>query len=80
MEYTIHDLGEKLDAAIMERAQVEHKTVDVVLKEAIERGLQTTPSLQPRRDLSDVAGQCTIDADSLAIFQDQRRIDPEMWR
>lgn len=80
MHYTIDNVPDELAAAIQRRAEAEHKSLNDVLLDMLRRGLGDAPAPQVYRDLSDVAGQCTIDDETRAAFDDQRQIDPDLWK
>lgn len=90
MQYTIHDVPPNLDAALRRRAREERKSLNEVALEALAKvfGL-TRPAVKKRdltgqaikqRDLRDVAGSWKRDDAVMAALEDQRRVDPELWR
>ncbi|MCA8949994.1 MAG: hypothetical protein KDE27_10860 [Planctomycetes bacterium] len=81
MQYTLRNLPAHLDRAIRERARLEHKSLNEVAIDGLMRafGLLDGES-PPVRDLSDIAGSWVEDADMLAALEEQRRVDPDLWR
>ena len=80
MTYTLENIPDEIDRAIRERAAVEHKSPEQAILDALARGLGISTQPQKRRDLSGIAGARTIDDEARAAFEEQRRIDPEMWK
>jgi hypothetical protein len=67
-----------IEVALRALAAEEHKTLDSVALDAVKTALGGR--LPKQRDLSDLAGRCTIDAATLAALEEQRQIDPELWK
>jgi plasmid stability protein len=80
MTYKLENIPDELDRAIRARAAAEHKSPEETIVDAVARSLGISAHPEKRRDLSDIAGQCTIDDESRAVFQELRRIDPDMWK
>ncbi|MEO6597270.1 MAG: hypothetical protein ABIP94_21210 [Planctomycetota bacterium] len=80
MKYTLRNGPSELARALRTRAQRENKSLNTVAIEALLRalGLEGEPPIQ--RDLSDIVGTWQDDAEMKRVLQDQRFIDPEMWR
>lgn len=79
MQYTVRNVSNEVDAALRQRAKREGKSMNRLLLDLLQRALGLEAEPQVRRDLSDVAGKCTIDDTTRAALQEQRRIDPEIW-
>lgn len=81
MQYTLQDIPDELERALRERAAAEQKSLDAAILDALARGLgvEPTPTLK-RRDLTGIAGRNLIDQDMQAVFDEQRRIDPDLWK
>jgi plasmid stability protein len=80
MTYTLENIPEEIDRAIQARATAEHKSPEQAILDALARDLGFSAPTEKRRDLSDIAGQCTIDDEARAVFDEQRQIDPELWK
>lgn len=80
MQYTLRNVPEHLDRALREQARRENKSLNEVAIAALLRalGMQGDPPIQ--RDLTDIAGTWQDDPEMERVLQDQRRIDPELWR
>ena len=75
------DLPAELERALRERAATAGTSFDAAVVDAIARGLGVNLQRpRKRRDLSEIAGRCLIDPETEAAFEEQRRIDPEMWK
>ena len=80
MDYTIHNVRDELDAAIRERVAVEHKSLNVVLLDVLRRGLGMTRKQPAKRDLSDIFDGTPLEPEVIQALDDQRRIEPEIWK
>jgi hypothetical protein len=80
MQYTIRNVPPYLDEALRERAREEGKSLNEVTVEALLKGLALTGKTIRHRDLSDVAGTWTGEPEIEEVLQDQRHIDPDLWR
>lgn len=80
MTYTLDNVPEELDSALRALAAAEHKSPEQTILDALARGLGLSEPAQKRRDLSGIAGARTIDERTRAAFEEQRRIDPELWK
>jgi hypothetical protein len=80
MQYTIRRIPRPVDVALRKRAQREHKTLNQVAVEAMVEGLGLDREPAPRRSVGDLVGARTKDQALEEALDDQRRIDPELWR
>jgi plasmid stability protein len=80
MQYTIRNIPAHVDRALRERSQREGKSLNEVATEALARGLDVEGHPAKRRDLKAFAGSWVSDRDVDRALDDQRRIDPDMWR
>ena len=80
MTYTLENVPDELDRALRARAAAERKTPEQAILDALARDLGVDSVSEKKRDLSDIAGKCSIDDETRAVFQELRRIDPEMWK
>jgi hypothetical protein len=80
MQYTLRNIPKALDEALRRRAREENKSLNEVAVDALMRalGLRGQPARQ--RDLSDIAGGWHPDSETDRALEEQRRIDPELWR
>lgn len=80
MQYTIQNVTDDIDAAARLRAQTEHKSLNHILLDALRRGfgIESTPTM--KRDLSDVFDGTPLEPEVIEALEDQRRIDPELWK
>jgi len=79
MQITL-EIPADVEQALLRRAAAEHKSLDCVTLDAVVRGLGPSSPASKKRDLSDIAGQRLMDADTLAALDEQRRIDPDLWK
>jgi len=80
MTYTISNIPPELEAMIRAKAAAEHQSPEQAILDALARGMGLGEPSQKKRDLSGIAGARTIDDRTRAAFEEQRRIDPELWK
>ncbi len=80
MQYTLRKIPADLDRALREEAKQQHKSLNQVAIETLQRAVGVAEE-EPvkRRDLTDVVGSWAADPLIDAALEDQRRIDPESW-
>jgi hypothetical protein len=80
MQYTVRDIPRDVDAALRKRAQRERKTLNQAAVEAMAEGLGLEREPRPRRSVRDIVGALAKDPKLEAALDDQRRVEPELWR
>jgi hypothetical protein len=80
MQYTLRKIPKHLDRALRARAKLESKSLNEVAVEAIGRGLGLTDKPVKLRDLADISGTWCSDKKTDVALEEQREIDPELWR
>jgi plasmid stability protein len=80
MQYTIRSIPAHVDRALRERSTGEGKSLNEVVIEALERGLDLEGHPVRRRDLGAIAGSWIRDREVDRALDDQRKIDPDLWR
>lgn len=80
MQYTIRNVPKQLDLALRRRARLEGKTLNDVVLEAVAQGLHLQGEPNRRRSVRDLLGARGPDAELRALLEDQRQVDPELWR
>ena len=80
MQYTLRNVPSRLDEALRLRARNEGKSLNEVALETLLLGLGLVGEPAKRRDLSDIAGTWAPDPAFDQALDEQRRIDPELWR
>ncbi len=80
MQYTIRNIPAHLDRALRERAARDGKSLNEVATEALARGLDVDGQVVRRRDLGAIAGSWVRDREVDRALDEQRRIDPDLWR
>ncbi len=80
MQYTLRNVPPHLDRALRLRAQEEKKSLNEVALEALLQAFAIRGEGLRRRDLSDVAGTWIEDPEVDRALEEQRKIDPELWR
>ena len=80
MQYTLRNIPENVDKALRERARREGRSLNEVAIEALARALRVQVEPVRFRDLDDIAGTWVDDPEVEAALEEQRRIDPDLWR
>ena len=80
MQYTIRSIPEPVNRALRARATREGKSLNEVVIEALERGLDLEGHPVRRRDLGGIAGSWVRDVEVDRALDEQRTIDPDLWR
>lgn len=80
MQYTLRKIPKNLDRALRERARREGKSLNEVAIAAMVGALGLSEERVRVRDLSDIAGTWVRDPKAEAAMDEQRKIDPELWR
>ncbi len=80
MQYTLRKIPAALDRALREEAKEQHKSLNQVAIETLQRAVGVAEE-EPvkRRDLTDIVGSWAADPLTEAALEDQRRVDPESW-
>ncbi len=80
MQYTLRKIPDDLDRALRAAAEEQHKSLNQVAVEALQRAVGVADKKPvKRRDLADVVGSWVADPLIDAALEDQRRVDPESW-
>lgn len=80
MQYTIRGIPRSVDRALRERARRENRSLNEVAVEALAEGLGVDEGPRQWRDLSDIAGTWVRDPAVERALEEQRQVDPELWR
>jgi hypothetical protein len=80
MQYTLRNIPKSLDRVLRQQAKSQHKTLNEVVIEALQRAVGLAGDLPMQRDVSDIVGTWQEDPEMDRILVEHRRIDPELWR
>lgn len=80
MQYTLRNVPKQVDRALRERALREGKSLNEVVLEALARVLGLEGAPIAHRNLRDISGTWVSDPATDSALDDQRRIDPDLWR
>jgi D-tyrosyl-tRNA(Tyr) deacylase len=80
MQYTIRGVPAHIDRALRERSESQGKSLNDVAVEALERGLDLGGHPVRYRELGAIAGSWVRDRAVDRALDDQRKVDPELWR
>lgn len=78
-QYTLRNVPAGVDQALRRSARDQGKSLNQVAIETLERAVGIADPGK-KRDLSDLVGTWKDDPETAAALEDQRRIDPELWR
>ena len=80
MQYTIRNVPEGLDKALRDRAARERRSINDVAIDALSQAFGLSADPVRYRDLGEFAGTWVEDPEIDRTLEDQRRIDPDLWR
>ena len=80
MQYTLRNIPKSVDRALREKARREGRSLNEVTIELVSLALGLKEQVLRQRDLADIAGTWVKDLRTEAALEEQRRIDPELWR
>lgn len=80
MQYTLRNVPRHLDRALRQQARREDKSLNAVLLAALSQAMGLAGELPIQRDLSDIAGSWQGARKLDRILEEQRQIDPELWK
>jgi hypothetical protein len=79
-QLTIRKVPIAVERALRRRSKQEDKSLNQVALEALARGAGVGGERVKQRDMNDIAGTWIEDPGFEAALEEQRRIDPELWR
>ncbi len=80
MQYTLRNIPKNVDAALRRRAKEQGKSLNQVAIEALTHASGLAGGPTKRRDLSWLAGTWVEDPEFDKIIEEQRQIEPDMWK
>lgn len=80
IQYTVRSVQPKLDQAIRTRARERSVSLNSVLLEALEAGLNISDEFKLHHDLDDLAGTWVDNKEAEAVFKSMRKIDQDLWQ
>jgi hypothetical protein len=79
MQYTVRDIPKRVDSALRKQAKRRGKSLNQIALEALSRAAGLC-ELVRYRNLDWLAGTWVHDPEFDKIIEEQRQIDPEMWK
>ena len=79
-QYTLRNIPLEVDKALRQKAKREGKSLNQVAVEALARGAGVNPVHHKFRNLDFAIGTWVEDPEFDKIMEEQRQIDPEMWK
>jgi plasmid stability protein len=80
IQYTVRNIPEHIDQALRARAHQERKSINQLTLELLAEAVGDRANDRPKRNLASIAGSWVGDAETEGALEDQRRIDPDLWR
>jgi hypothetical protein len=80
MQYTLRKVPREVDKALRRKAKLEGKSLNQVAVEALAKGANIDQPRQEFRNLDFAIGTWVEDPEFDKIIQEQRQIDPELWK
>ncbi|MBA2320626.1 MAG: hypothetical protein H0V89_05660 [Deltaproteobacteria bacterium] len=80
MQYTLRQIPEAVDRLLRRRAAEEGASLNEVAIAALARGLGIGTVEVKHRHLGDIVGSWVSDPETDASLDEQRRLDPDLWR
>lgn len=78
-QYTIRGIPERIDAMLKQKAHEEHKSLNSVVLEAIEKGIGAADVPVVHHDMDDLAGSWVDDPGFDQAIEAFEAIDEELW-
>lgn len=79
-QYTVRAVPPEVDAALRRQAEQQRRSLNEIVLDALSRHAGISDHGTKYRDLMDLAGRMQKDPKMEAGLQEQRRVEPEMWR
>jgi len=80
MQYTLRNIPKNVDRALRALARREGKSLNEVAVDVLARALGLDAEPRPQRDLRDLAHTWISDPEVDRALEEQRQIDPDLWR
>jgi hypothetical protein len=80
MQYTIRGIPARFDAVVRQEAKVSHQSMNVILLQALARGLNLGTEPIRFNDLDDLAGSWVKDPEFDRAMADMDKVDEAMWQ
>jgi plasmid stability protein len=80
MQYTIRKIPHEVDKALRRKARKEGKSLNEIAVEALARGAGVETVVTENRDLEFAIGSWIEDPEFDKTIDDQRQIDPDLWK
>jgi len=80
MQYTLRRVPRDLDKAIRRKARREGRSLNEIAIEALVRGMGIEQNAVENHDLDFAIGSWVDDPEFDKVMEDQRRIDPDLWK
>ncbi|HTW95613.1 MAG TPA: hypothetical protein VMD30_12500 [Tepidisphaeraceae bacterium] len=80
MQYTLRKVPREVDKALRQKAKREGRSLNEIAIEALIRGVGIEQKVPQNHDLDFAIGTWVEDPEFEKAIEDQRRIDPDMWK
>jgi len=79
-QYTIRSVPTELDKALRRRARQNKQSLNQAALEAMRRGMNLDKQKVTYHDLDHLFGSMPADPEFDKVLEEQRQIDPDMWK
>lgn len=80
IQYTLRKIPSHVDRELRKRADKEHKSLNDVALQALERGLDLADRPIRHHDLDDLIGTWVEDLEFDRAIEEMDQVDPELWQ
>jgi plasmid stability protein len=80
VQYTLRKVPDYVDRALRQRAKEQHKSLNEVALEVLERGLGLAGETVRHSDLDDLVGTWVDDPEFDRALEEMDQVDSELWR
>ncbi len=80
MQYTLRKIPREVDRALRQKARKEGRSLNEVAIEALKRGAGIDGEIAKNHDLDFAIGTWIEDPEFEKSINDQRQIDPDLWK
>lgn len=80
MQFTVRGITEEIDRAARQSAERDGVSLNQALLQALRSGLGVAEDTPKKRDLSGIFDGEPLEPEVIQALEEQRQIDPEMWK
>jgi hypothetical protein len=80
IQYTIRRVPKRVDSVLRQKAIREHKSINEVAVDALQRGLGVDGEAHIHHDLDDLAGTWVSDDEFDQAIEAMDQVEPDLWQ